>query len=178
MGHSCFWSPKTTTRSPNAGSNSSKSCPSSTSRTPSTRCARSTRCPPRPRRSCRRRAPEPRRASLLSFDELDGLLTGASDHHRAGVAKPLRLVEDADALIPQLVHPGVETAHAQGDVVIQVSPRAHQWLVPLAHVPGQPHIAEGHAAGRRPEHSILLERREGRIRPARHLARSLAEGCK
>src|SRR5581483_9749637 len=53
------------------------------------------------------------RLGLRQLDQLDPLAARPLDHRRAGVAEPVRPVEDGDALAAQLGDPGVEIADAE-----------------------------------------------------------------
>src|SRR5579872_5732323 len=71
---------------------------------------------------------------LFELDQFDRLLARAFDHHRTGVAEPVRAVEEFDALAFQLVDPRVEVADAEPDMVLELAQRARQWFIALVGV--------------------------------------------
>src|ERR1700728_53257 len=84
---------------------------------------------------------------LFHLDQLDGFVTGAFYHHRAGVADLVARPEKSDALAFQLGGPGIEIADAETDMIHQMSLGRRQQLVRLVHVPVHRHIIETDAAG-------------------------------
>src|SRR3979409_2018729 len=97
-------------------------------------------------------------APLLDLDQLDRLPAGAFDHHGAGVAEPIGLLQDFNPFCAQLGAPGIEIGDAERDMVVQLSARARERLVSLAHVPRQHDIAEQDGRGRRAESAFPCER--------------------
>src|SRR5262249_47950554 len=83
--------------------------------------------------------PPPTPAKLSHFNQLNCLTARALDHHGAGVAQPIRLLQDRDALAPELGDPGIEVADPEPDVIVDVATRADERLFALPRIPGEQH---------------------------------------
>src|SRR5712692_11294931 len=107
---------------------------------------------------------------LFDLDEFECFATWTFDHHGARVAKLVGLLQEPDPLAAQLGDPGVEVGDAEANVIVQLSARADERLVPLAHVPGQHDIVEDHGSRGRAERAALYERGPRAVESALHLA--------
>src|SRR6185295_6069475 len=96
---------------------------------------------------------------LLDFDELDGFAAWTFDHHRARVAEAIRLLKEFHALASEFRDPSIEVADAEGHMIHQMSTRADERRVGLAHVPIHRHVAEEDAGRGCAEHALLFQRR-------------------
>src|SRR5256886_512950 len=117
-----------------------------------------------------------RAVEILDLDQLERFAARALDHHCARVAELVGLFEEGDALAAQLGDPGVEIGDAERDVIVYLPPRAHQWLLALPHVPQERHVTEYDRGRRCAVHALRVERREGAIGTALHLAGGLGQG--
>src|SRR5262245_25827871 len=90
-------------------------------------------------------------ACLLDLDELDRFAARSFDHDRAGVAERVGRRKERNPFRPQLGDPGIEVGDPERDVVVELSARADERLLVLAHVPGEHYVAEGDGGGRHAE---------------------------